>query len=357
MSVEELDAAKAEEFAGRMMGVINEAAVALSASVGHQTGLFDAMAGLAASTSAEIAEAAGLQERYVREWLGAMVTGGVVDYDRAAKTYALPAEHAAFLTRAAGTDNIAAFATYIPLMGKVENGIITAFREGGGVPYSEFDNFQELQGTETRPVYDSTLIDVTLPLVDGLVHKLKAGIDVADVGCGAGHAINVMAGAFPASRFTGWDFSEEGVELARAEAAELGLANTRFEARDAAQLGETEAFDFITAFDAIHDQARPGQVLKGIGDALRPGGDFLMVDIKAATELGDNLNHPLGPFWYTISTFHCMTVSLALDGEGLGTMWGKEKAVEMLGEAGFTNVDVREVEGDIVNYYYVAKKT
>ena len=88
----------------------------------------------------------------MREWLGAMVTGGVVEYDRDAKTYALPAEHAACLTRAAGPDNIAAFATYIALMGKVEDGIVRSFKEGGGVPYEDFENFQELQATETGPI-------------------------------------------------------------------------------------------------------------------------------------------------------------------------------------------------------------
>ena len=356
MSVEELDAARAEEFGGRMMGVINDAAVALSTSLGHQTGLFDAMAELAPSTSAEIAEAASLEERYVREWLGAMVTGGIVEYDREARTYALPAEHAACLTRAAGSENIAAFATYIALMGKVEGGIVRSFKEGGGVPYSDFENFQELQATETGPIVDATLIDVTLPLVPGLVDRLREGIDVADVGCGAGHALNVMAGEFPASRFTGFEISEEGCALGRAEASELGLDNVSFEIRDAAELGESGSFDFIMAFDTIHDQARPAAVLASIAEALRSGGDFLMVDIKAATELADNADHPLGPFFYTISTFHCMTVSLAQGGEGLGTMWGKEKALEMLGEAGFSNVEVQEVDGDIVNYYYVAKK-
>jgi SAM-dependent methyltransferase len=115
-------------------------------------------------------------------------------------------------------------------------------------------------------------------------------------------------------------------------------------------------FDLITAFDAIHDQAEPRKVLRGIADALRPDGTFLMQDIAASSHLHKNMEHPIGPFLYTISCMHCMTVSLALDGEGLGTMWGEEKALELLAEAGFTKVRVEQLSHDIQNSYYIAAK-
>ena len=356
MTTQELDAAKAEAFAGRMGEVMNGASLALMASIGHQTGLFDTMADLPPSTSQQIAEAAGLNERYVREWLGAMTTGGVVEYDGAGATYSLPPEHAASLTRAAGPDNIARWMQFIPFLALVEDGIIESFRNGGGVPYGAFPKFTKLTAETSAQVFNATLIDVTLPLVPGLVDQLKAGIDVADVGCGSGHAINLMAQAFPNSRFIGYDFSDEGIAAGRAEAAALGLSNAEFEVKDAATLDGARQFDLITVFDAVHDQARPADMLTGIAAALKPGGTFLCVDVAASSDVAENIEHPLGPFLYAISTMHCMTVSLALDGEGLGTVWGEQKARQMLADAGFNDVQVERVEGDIINNYYIARK-
>ena len=187
---------------------------------------------------------------------------------------------------------------------------------------------------------DAALIDVILPLADGLPARLRAGASVADIGCGSGHAINLMAQAFPASQFTGIDFSDEGLAAGRAEARRLGLTNAGFVARDVAELDITETYDVITAFDAIHDQAQPARVLENIYRALRPGGIFLMVDIKGSSRLEDNIGVPLAPYLYTVSTMHCMSVSLGLDGAGLGTVWGRQLATSMLADAGFTDVAV-----------------
>ncbi len=292
----------------------------------------------------------------MREWLAAMVTGRIVEYDGNSRTYTLPHEHAGFLTRAAGPDNLAAQTQYLALMGNVEHQIIESFRNGGGVPYSAYPRFQQLMAEESTAIFDATLIDVTLPHVPGLVPRLETGIDVLDVGCGCGHAVNLMARAFPNSRFTGYDFSDEGVATGRAEAASWGVSNARFEARDVATLDEPGRYDLITAFDAIHDQAQPTKVLRAIAEALRPDGVFLMVDIAASSDLAENLDHMIGPLLYTISTMHCMTVSLALGGEGLGTMWGEQLARQKLADAGFTRVDVKRVPGDIFNSYYIATK-
>jgi SAM-dependent methyltransferase len=346
----------AEEFAERMLRTMNEAAVALMVSVGHRTGLFDVMAGMPAATSAAIAARAGLDERYVREWLAAMTTGRIVEHDGATGRYALPAEHAAWLTRAAGMENLAIGMQYIGVIAQVEDQIVECFRHGGGVPYSAFPRFHAVMAEDSGAVQDAILIDARLPLVPGVVGRLKDGIDVADVGCGSGHAVNLMAAAFPRSRFTGFDFSQEGIAAARAEAGRLGLENARFEERDAARLGETARFDFITTFDSVHDQARPDLMLAGIAAALRPGGVFLCVDTSASSRLAENLGHPLGPFLYTVSCMHCMTVSLADGGMGLGAMWGEQTARRMLGEAGFTSVEARRIDGDIVNAYLIATK-
>jgi SAM-dependent methyltransferase len=209
---------------------------------------------------------------------------------------------------------------------------------------------------ESGEVFDAALVDVILPLVDGLPDRLRAGADVADIGCGSGHAIYVMAQAFPASRFTGMDFSDEGLGVGRAEAEGLGLANATFVAQDVAELDVTDAYDVITVFDAIHDQAQPARVLRNIYRALRPGGVFLMVDIKASSNLEDNIGVPLSSFKYTVSTMHCMSVSLGLDGVGLGTVWGHQLATSMLADAGFPDVTVHEIETDPFNNYYIARK-
>jgi len=356
MATQTVDLEKIGAFAGRMIGVINDASLALMTSIGHQVELFDVMASLPPATSERIAEAANLQERYVREWLGAMVTSGVVEYDPATRKFILPAEHAACLTRAAGSNNLAAPTQLIPLLAQVEERIVTCFREGGGVPYSAYPRFQRLMAEDSAVIHNAALIDAILTLVPGLPSRLEAGIDVADIGCGSGHAINVMARAFPNSRFTGYDFSEEGIQTARREARELGIANATFELRDVTALDVHDRFDLITAFDAIHDQAHPAQVLAGIARALRPDGVFLMVDIRASSNLEENIALPLAPMLYTASTLHCMTVSLALAGDGLGTMWGEQTARQMLADAGFTHVDVAEVDGDMFNNYFIATK-
>ena len=357
MTSQAIDQAQVEAFAGRLLGILQGGAQTLLLSIGHRTGLFDTLSTLPPSTSQQIADAVGLNERYVREWLAGMVVGRIVEYDPAARTYVLPPVHAAMLTRAAGPKNMAVVARLVALGASVEGAVVDCFRNGGGVPYSAFPGVSELLADLNRPVIDATLLQSTLPLVPGLVDRLRAGIDVADVGCGAGHAGNVMAQAFPNSRFVGFDFSEESIASARREAQELGLTNSRFEVRDVTTLDEEAAYDLITVFDAIHDQAQPKVVLKAIHRALRPGGAYLMADIAGSSNLEENLEHPLAPINYAVSLTHCMTVSLALGGEGLGNMWGEQTTVAYLKEAGFQNVTVKQVEGDILNNFYICTKS
>jgi hypothetical protein len=205
------DNTKAEAFAGKLLEIINGGCLSLMVSVGHKTGLFDTLSDLQTpSTSDEISRRANLNERSVREWLGAMVVGGIVEYSPAEKRYSLPPEHAAFTTRAAGIDNLALFSQYISLMGLVEDKVVDCFRKGGGVPYSEYPGFQSLQAEETSRVFDSRLIDQIIPLTgNDVVTKLNAGALVLDVGCGRGHALNLMAKAFPNSKFIGYDLSRK----------------------------------------------------------------------------------------------------------------------------------------------------
>ena len=353
------DSRKADVFATRLLTALNNGALCLMTSVGHRTGLFDAMRDQAPRTSPEIADAAGLHERYVREWLGAMVTAGVVDVEPATLRYSLPAEHAAFLTRPAAADNMAVFAQYISVLGGVEDDIVECFRRGGGVPYERFPRFHDVMAEDSGQSVLSSLETHILPLIPGLTERLAGGIRVLDVGCGRGRAIIRLAAHFPNSRFFGMDLSREATDAARQEALTGGLQNVEFVTVDLSDFDRTAppaAFDFITTFDAIHDQAAPLNVLKGIHRALTPDGVYLMQDIKGSSHVHGNVGHPLGTLLYTISCMHCMTVSLAQGGEGLGAMWGEEKTREYLARAGFSSVEKHELAHDLQNNYYVVRK-
>jgi len=354
------DALKADEFANRLIGALNEAAMCVMLSIGHRTRLFDHLDGQAPLSSEALARQSGLDERYVREWLNALVVSRIVDYNAAEKTYVLPAEHAAYLTRRSTDGNIGVFAQYISIMGSVEDDVIECFRNGGGVPYEKFPRFHEVMAEDSGQTVLSSLESHILPLIPGLTQKLEKGIKVLDVGCGRGRAINLLAELYPSSHFTGYDLSEAAIAFANNEAREKGLTNVTFIAKDVTDFNETvdsKQYDLVTTFDAVHDQAKPSNVLKGIFRVLKDDGVYLMQDIHASSNVHNNMDHPVGPLLYSLSTTHCMTVSLAQGGDGLGTMWGREKAQELLTEAGFRNIEIHQLEHDFQNDYYVIRKS
>jgi 2-polyprenyl-3-methyl-5-hydroxy-6-metoxy-1,4-benzoquinol methylase len=353
------DQAKAEAFAGKLLSALNHGALCLMVSVGHRTGLFDAMSKLPPATSGELAAQAGLNERYVREWLGAMTTARVVEVDPATLKFSIPPEHAAFLTRAAAADNIAVFAQYMAVMGSVEDDIVECFRKGGGVPYEKFRRFHEVMAEDSGQSVLSSLESHILPLVPGLTDRLAQGGRMLDLGCGRGCILHRLAALYPRSRFVGMDLSHGAIAYAREEASRAGLNNTEFAAVDLSdfdQTAEPESFDFITTFDAIHDQAKPLNVLKGIYRALKPEGVYLMQDISGTSHVHKDIEHPIGTFLYTISCMHCMTGSLAQGGEGLGAMLGEEKTREYLRKAGFRSITTHRLAHDIQNNWYVVTK-
>jgi ubiquinone/menaquinone biosynthesis C-methylase UbiE len=355
-----LDSKKAEAFAGRLLAALNDASLCLMLSIGHRTGLLDVMRNQAPQTSAEIAARAGLHERYVREWLGAMVTSGVVSFDPGhGGRYQLPAEHAAYLTRAAAADNLAVFTQYFAVLGSVEDDVVNCFRNGGGVPYERFPRFHAVMAEDSGQSVLSSLESHILPLVPGLADRLARGARALDAGCGSGRILNRLAELFPRSRFVGMDLSEDAIRTAREEAAARGLGNVEFVTADLSafdQSSQSESFDLVTTFDAVHDQARPLKLLQGIHRALKRDGVYLMQDIKGSSHLEKNIDHPIGTFLYTVSCLHCMTVSLAQGGEGLGAMWGEEKTREYLERAGFGTVEKHELSHDIQNNWYVVRK-
>jgi SAM-dependent methyltransferase len=353
-----LDEERLAAFEERLVGVLNDAALSLMISIGHRTGLFDTLGELGTATIDALAARASLDERYVTEWLGAATTGRLVEHDPDEGTYTLPPEHAQLLTRSAPNGNLAVFAQYIPMLGAVEDGLVDCFRTGGGVDYGSYPRFHEVMEEDSSQTVLAALRSDILPLVPGLVDRLERGIHVLDVGCGRGRALIELAGWFPNSTFAGYDLSEEAVRYARETAAVRGLGNVTFHAQDAAALADVVdagSAALVTTFDAVHDQAHPEAVVRGIRHALGDGGVYLAQDIDSSSHHHGDLDHPLGPLLYTISCLHCMTVSLARGGEGLGAMWGRERAQRLFRDAGFSEVEIHTLEHDPQNAYYVCR--
>jgi SAM-dependent methyltransferase len=344
-----------QDFARRLFGHYTSGFITLMVDIGHRTGLFEALAD-GGGTSDEVARRAGLHERYVREWLGAMATAGIADYDAATGTFTLPAEHAVCLT-GTSSRNLAAGARFVTMLAPHVPNVADCFRRGGGVPYSEFmPDFTEVVDASWRLLYDGLLIKGFLPVVSGLPERLEAGIRVADLGCGTGHAVNVMAQRYPNSTFVGYDIDREGIARGTAEAADMGLGNARFEVLDVTRLPDDAEFDLITSFDSIHDQRDPATTLARVAEALASDGVYFMVEPKASSRLEDNIGEPFAPYLYGVSVLHCLTVSLAEGGLGLGTAWGEQTARGMLEEAGFTDIEVVDAPGP-QNSIFICRRT
>lgn len=355
-----------DSFSQKMIDILNYGAINLAMAIGYRLGLFDVMDRFdEPQPASQIAAYSGLNLRYVREWLGVMVTGGIVELSRPAdgeNLYGLPKAHGDLLTRRAGNSNVGVYTQEIPLLTTCAmDGVLEGFRTGQGVPYDNYPRFQAFMSELADAKHRRILVEVFLPSVDDgrLVARLRKGIRVCDLGCAQGVALLLMARAFPKSRFVGIDLSEEAIAQAVGEMTRLNILNAEFLRKDAAHLKEHAAlrksFDYVTAFDAIHDQTHPLDALKGVREILAPGGMFSMVDIAARTDLADNLDHPMGSFLYTVSLMHCMPVGLVNDGMGLGMMWGREKAVALLKEAGFDQVEVYDIPNDPFNLHFLCR--
>lgn len=353
-------------FSRRMVEILNGGALNLAMAIGYRTGLFEVLDQF--DTPCElrtIAEKSGLSPRYIREWLGIMTTGGIVQLSRGAHgedLYYLPGSHGDLLCRRAGHSNLGVYTQEIPLLTLCAmEAVVNGFSTGAGINYEHYPRFQAFMSELANAKHRRTLVNELLPSVDGgrVVRRLDEGIQVCDLGCAEGVAVILMAKAFPRSRFTGIDLSEEVLRVARAEAVRENLTNLDFFAVDAATLKDRpefkSRFDYVTAFDAIHDQTHPLDALKGVHHCLAHEGIFSMVDIASSSNLADNLSHPMGSFLYCVSLMHCMPVGLVGGGSGLGMMWGRQKACEMLKEAGFTHVEVAEIPNDSFNFHFCCR--
>jgi len=350
-----------------MIDILNHGALNLAVGIGYRMELFDVMDAFETPETVEnIARQAGLNSRYVKEWLGVMCTGGIVTLtirEDGSAVYFLPRSHGDVLARRSGNNNLGVYAQEIPILTLCAiDQVLQGFRTGEGVPYADYPKFQAFMTELANAKHRQVLIHRFLPTVDGgrLTARLEKGIRVCDLGCGEGVALNLMAAAYPESQFTGIDMDPEVIAVARDAAMTARLENVRFLNRDAATLGNGDefenAFDYITAFDAIHDQREPLAALEGILRMLAPGGCFSMIDIDSRTAHHDNMDHPMGPFLYTVSLMHCMPVGLFNKGAGLGMMWGREQAADLLTRAGFDSIAIVEMPHDPFNVHYFCRK-
>ena len=358
---------KREAFVSKISNVLNSAALNLALAVGYRTGLLDVMDEIdTPATISVIAEISGLNERYIREWLGVMVCGDIVELSSDSSgedLFFLPEEHGDVITRRAGNENLGVYTQEVPLLTSCAfDSVIEKFSSGDGISYQNYPEFQAFMSQLANAKHRQVLVDQFLPSVDEgrLVGKMKSGIRVCDLGCGEGIAMILMAESFPNSEFVGFDISVDVIEKATKDAAGLKLKNASFQRLDAATLSTNNefcaSFDYVTAFDAIHDQTQPLEALKGVFSILKSGGLFSMIDIAASSRLSDNLSHSMSPFLYTVSLMHCMPVGLVNDGAGLGMMWGHQKAKEMLGDAGFENIRILDIPGDPFNFHFYCQK-
>ena len=351
----------------KMIDILNYGAINLAMAIGYRTGLFDVMDAFDSPQTLDgISDKAGLNPRYVQEWLGVMTTAELVKLSRAEdgeNQYYLPKPWGDLITRRAGNSNMGVYTQEIPLLTtSALEAVIDGFTTGEGVTYDHYPKFQAFMSQLANAKHRQVLVNKFLPSVDNgqIIPHLKSGIQVCDLGCAEGVAVILMAEEFPQSHFVGIDISAEAIDEARRQMRRLKIENIDFMVLDAAHLKNNREmkglFDYVTAFDAIHDQTRPLDVMRGVHHILAPDGRFSMVDIAANSNLADNLTHPMGPFLYTVSLMHCMPVGLVGRGLGLGMMWGREKAVEMLEKARFQRIQVLNIPDDPFNLHFFCRK-
>jgi len=328
-----------EAFIGKVITDLSATFSGVLVNVGRKLGLYQAMADLGACTSAGLAEATGIRERYVREWLANQAAGGYVAYDSEKQTYALPPAQAMVLALDKSPVFMAPAFDVAASFWLDENQIVDTFRSGHGLGWHAH-NHRLFCGTESffRTGYRAHLVGEWLPALDGVVERLKRGALVADIGCGHGASTIIMAQAFPNSSFIGLDYHDASIATARKRASEQGLTdNIAFEIKAANEF-EGRDFDLICFMDCLHDLGDPVGALASSRKALKSDGKVLLVEPNAGDRLEENLN-PIGRMYYAASAMACTPNSLSQQvGLGLGAQAGEERLRKVAREAGFSNL-------------------
>jgi SAM-dependent methyltransferase len=347
-----IDPGRQQAFAGKMLEQFSGTMTVLLATIGDRLGLFKDLAANGPVTSAELAKRTGLNERYLREWLGGLAAAGYLTYDAGSRRFTLPAEHAAALAEENGPMFVGGMLQQLPALVGVLNDVVTAFQKGGGVPQSRYapefwDGIERL----TAGWFENMLLPVWLPAMPYVKAHLERGAEVADVGCGRGRALIKLAKAFPSSRYVGFDNFGPTIARAAANARDAGVGDlVRFEERDVSK-GLPRKYDVITTFDVVHDATDPLGLLTTIRNSLQPDGVYVCLDINCADKLEQNFTS-FGALFHGVSTLYCMTTSLANGGAGLGTLGFHEAKVhELCEKAGFSSVRRVPIENPFNNLY------
>src|SRR5579871_4062729 len=333
-----LDMDKLNAFIGKFVGDLGAAVHTGMVVIGEKLGLYKALAA-GAMTSAELAAATKTDERYLREWLASQAAGGYITYDAATHKFSLSEEQAFTL---ANEDSPAylpgAFELALGSLGAVPR-IADSFRSGAGMGWHEHED-GVFHGCEKffRPGYAANLVATWIPALEGVKEKLEAGARVADVGCGKGASTLLMAGAFPNSRFFGFDYHDKSIEGARESAKRQGVADrVTFEVAKAKEFPGKD-YDFVAVFDCLHDMGDPVGAARHVRQSLKPDGTWMIVEPFAGDRLEDNLN-PIGRLFYAGSTMICVPTSLAQEvGLALGAQAGEARLREVITAGGFRQV-------------------
>lgn len=334
----EPDMQKLDALVGRLVGDVGAAMSGALVVLGDQVGIYKAMADGTPMSVQDLAKKTGIKERYLREWLSAQAAADYVAYDEKTDRFSLTPEQAMVF----GEENSPAFFVgafeVVQSMWMDEPKVADAFRTGKGLGWHEHSTCL-FRGTERffRPGYNSHLVNEWIPALGGVEERLKAGASVADVGCGHGASTILMAQAYPASRFTGFDYHGPSIERAKAAAKEAGVADrVTFEQGSAAEF-PGRGYDMVAMFDCLHDMGDPVGAGRHVKDTLGPNGTWLIVEPFAHDHLKDNLN-PVGRVYYGASTMICTPASLSQEvGLGLGAQAGEMKLRKVALDAGFTH--------------------
>ncbi len=342
---------KIEEVAFRVVGDMGGAFTMALGYVGDRLGLFQAVAEAGPLTSGELAQKTGLNERYVREWLRAMVAAEYVNYDPQSQKYLMSEEQAFVLANEDSPMFVGgAFHFTTPSICNTPR-ILEAFRKGGGIPYGEIgDEIPEAIERFFRPGYVHFLVKDWLNAVPGLTTRLSRGCQIADIGCGCGQSTIAMARAFPASKVLGIDYHAPSISRARRLAATYNLSNVEFLQAAAHEIPGNRRYDLICSFDCIHDMVNPRSTLRAVHEALADDGVYVWSEPNVSAHAHENRN-PVGKAFHAISPLHCMTVSLAFQGEGLGTVIGEEGARALASEAGFSHFDRLPIQNPFNQFF------
>ncbi|MQA72829.1 MAG: methyltransferase domain-containing protein [Solirubrobacterales bacterium] len=332
-----VDEARLEQFMGQAVVDMGAAMNGVLVMIGGKLGLWKALAGAGPLSSAEIAERSGVSERYVREWASAQAASGYLTYDAEADAFTLPPEQAMALADEDSPVYVLGGYHIVSSAFKDRDRIAERMRTGDGFGWHEHDP-ELFLGTEQffRPGYRTHLVAEWIPALEGVDEKLRAGGKVADIGCGHGVSTMLMAGAYPESRFVGFDYHDASIERARELAAAEGLgSNTGFEVATAKDF-PGEGYDLVCFFDCLHDMGDPVGAMKHVRETIDDDGTVMLVEPFSADSLAENLN-PVGRVYYAASTLICTPSSLDQEvGLGLGAQAGEKRLGEIAAEAGFS---------------------